>query len=169
MANNYIPIATVTVGSGGASSIIFSSIPQTYTDLVLKVSARDSTTANPISSVRVRPNGLTTNLSSKRLYGVNPSPGSDSPAFWLMLSDSSTATSNTFGNSEMYIPNYTSANFKSVSIDAVMENNSSTDYELDLIAGLWSSTTAITSLELFPPSGTFSQYSTATLYGIRNS
>jgi hypothetical protein len=48
------------------------------------------------------------------------------------------------------------------------ENNSTTAWALGLMAGLWSSTSAITSIELYAPSQTFLQYSTAYLYGISN-
>jgi hypothetical protein len=40
MANTYEAIATVTVGSGGATDIEFTSIPGTYTDLLIKSSLR---------------------------------------------------------------------------------------------------------------------------------
>ena len=40
MANTFVLLASTTVGSGGASSIDFTSIPATYTDLVVKVSGR---------------------------------------------------------------------------------------------------------------------------------
>ena len=43
MANTYTLIASNTVGSGGAASISFSSIPSTYTDLLVKISTRDNT------------------------------------------------------------------------------------------------------------------------------
>jgi len=52
----------------------------------------------------------------------------------------STNTANTFSNSQIYIPNYAGSNYKSVSIDQVMENNSGTAYSV-FIAGLYSSNT----------------------------
>ena len=79
-----------------------------------------------------------------------------------------TATANTFANVSIYIPNYTSANYKSVSIDAVTENNATTAYAF-LSAGLWSNTAAITSATITNSSGNYVQYSTAYLYGIKNS
>lgn len=165
MPNTFTLIASSTVtASGGAANIIFSSIPNTYTDLLLKYSGRETSTGQ-IRAARVRPNGATTNITGKRIYGAGSSAGSDSPTSWLMLGCGSQATANTFGNSELYLPNYNSSNNKSVSIDAVQEDNS-TNNELELIAGLWSQTTAITSLELYPESGNFAQYTTAYLYGI---
>jgi hypothetical protein len=78
------------------------------------------------------------------------------------------ATASTFGNGEVYIPNYAGSTNKSMSADGVSENNGTEAYT-DLIANLWSNTSAITSILLYPDSGTWQQYSTATLYGIKNS
>lgn len=168
MANTYTLIASSTVtASGGAASIIFSSIPSTYTDLLLKYSGRETGTGQ-IRAARVRPNGATTSITGKRIYGVGTGVGVDSPTAWIMLGDGSQATASIFGNSELYLPNYNSSNNKSVSIDAVQEDNSASN-ELELIAGLWSNTAAITSLEMYPESGNFAQYTTAYLYGIKNS
>ena len=77
------------------------------------------------------------------------------------------ATASTFGNAEIYIPNYASSNNKSVSADFVSETNAA-DAIFGLTAGLWANTSAITSIKL-TPAAAFAQYSTATLYGIKNS
>jgi hypothetical protein len=81
--------------------------------------------------------------------------------------NSSGNTSNSFSNSSVYIPNYTSSNYKSVSIDSVYENNATTAY-CNLQAGLWSSTSSINQVTLVcTGSGqTFAANSTATLYGV---
>jgi hypothetical protein len=81
--------------------------------------------------------------------------------------DGASATSSTFGNLEIYIPNYAGSANKSLSIDGVMENNA-TDARSALVAGLWSNTDAITSIKLESfTSNNFVQYSTASLYGIK--
>ena len=171
MAANYVLLEKITVGAAGASSVTFSGIPQTgYTDLVLKCSTRDSF-SNPYRDLVVSFNGLTTNLSNRRLMAINP--GVDPPASYTgtngnwIFDSSNTATANTFASAEMYIPNYTSSNYKSVSIDSATENNS-TSTILTLLAGLWSATAAITSITLTPNDGgtTISQYSTFYLYGV---
>ena len=77
----------------------------------------------------------------------------------------STATASVFGNAEMYIPNYTSANYKSIICDAVTENNATESYQ-DLYANLWRNTAAITSISFFPGGSLFTQYSTFSLYGV---
>lgn len=171
MANTYVAIATVTVGSGGAADITFSSIPATYTDLCLVYSARTTLSDNS-QNLRLQMNGDTgNNYSYRRLYGDGSSAASDSgssQAYILVgLADAATSTSNTFSNGQIYIPNYAGSNYKSTSSDAVSENNATLAYAY-LIAGLWSSTSAITSLKFYAANN-FAEYSTATLYGIKNS
>ena len=79
-----------------------------------------------------------------------------------------TSTASTFGSTEIYIPNYASANYKSYSIDSTEEENNATSY-MQLYAGLWSDTSAITQVTLTFSTGDAAQYSTATLYGIKSS
>ena len=172
MANTYTAIQTVTVGSGGASSIQFTSIPQTYTDLVILLSGR-TTRNDTADDIGIEFNNTTGVYSNKRLFGYS---GSTSGA----ISDASagneggmasaaTATSNTFGSTYIYIPNYTSSNNKSISTDSVSETNSGNAVQV-LVAGLATVTSAITSIKLLSRnSGNWVQYSTATLYGIKNS
>ena len=171
MASTFTKIAAVTVGSGGAASIDFTSIPSTYTDLCVKLSAR----YNDASVLgRFRFNGDTgSNYSNRRLYGTGSSAASNSDSaqtssYVFGLNDASNYTANTFSNAEFYIPNYAGSAYKSISIDAVTENNATEAYST-LQAGLWSNTAAITSLTIYQDSGLFVQYSTATLYGIKNS
>ena len=166
MANTFIKIASVTVGSGGAASIDFTSIPSTYTDLCLKISGRSTGTDDQIW---IAFNGSTTGFSNKVLFGSAPSAASTSVARFVAYQTPGTGTTaNTFGNSEIYIPNYAGSNNKSNSGDAAWEQNATTAY-LALNASLWSNSAAITSISLSPSNTTFAQYSTATLYGIKNS
>ena len=171
MATTFIKIASVTVGSGGAATITFSSIPATYTDLVLKLSARNTASLGATNSYTLWSlNGVTTNMSGRQLFGGGSSAGSNSysSSFWGAINDGGT-TASTFGNLEIYIPNYAGSTNKSVSVDGVEENNATAAFA-SMIAGLWSNTAAITSLTIQPQaSGNFAQYSTATLYGIKNS
>lgn len=170
MADTFVKIATVTVGSGGASSIDFTSIPSTYTDLCLKVSGRSDQATVVLDSLILKFNGTTTSNSFRYLEGNGASASSGSTFGsgvyqFLNSAPAAGATSNTFSNVEVYIPNYTSSNNKSLSIDGVGENNATTAYA-DLVAGLWSNSSAITSIKLEMDGNNFVQYSTATLYGI---
>jgi hypothetical protein len=177
MATTYEAIATVEVGSGGAASIEFTSIPNTFTDLLLKASLRSTNNAGDYDPVKININSSSSDFSGKILYGTGSSAGSETPsgadATVSTYTSNANNTASTFGNIEIYIPNYTStSNGKSISIDGVSENNA-TAALASLSAKLWNPATqaAITSIKLLPYSGVklFTQYSTATLYGIKNS
>jgi hypothetical protein len=170
MPNTFTLIASSTVGSGGAASIDFTSIPNTYTDLVVKISTRSNRSGAPIDETYMRLNGNTGNFSNTYLQGNGSAANSGSGSYplWLGYSTAATATANTFSNSEILISNYTSSNNKSLSIDAVQEDNSSTAYAT-LHANLWNVSSAVTSITFYPLLGSkFDQYSTAYLYGVKN-
>jgi len=170
MANTFVKIATVTVGAGGASSIDFSSIPATYTDLCLKFSLRTNRGTFTAELLRVDFNGSSASQSSKLLEGSASTAASFAlSTTQVAAATSSVSTTNTFSNGELYIPNYAGSTNKSISADSVAENNAAAG-PLYLGAGLWSNTAAITSISLTSTiSTTIQQYSTATLYGISNS
>ena len=164
MANTFELIASSTVGSGGAASIDFSSIPQTYTDLVVKLSVRPDSA----DSIAIKFNGSTTGYSSKNLEGSGASASSgNSPASGRYINYAVLTTASTFTSVEVYIPNYTSANYKSAQADAVGEANATTAYA-DLNAILWSNTAAINQITLYFVSQNLVTNSTAYLYGVKN-
>lgn len=166
MANTYVKIASVTVGSGGAANITFSSIPSTYDDLIVLLSLR-GTSAFTNETVYVYPNGSSANGTRRALYGTGSVAGSESASnIRLDYSPDSSATASTFGNASIYIPNYAGATNKSMSLEGVAEGNVTGMY-MAMTAALWSQTTAISSLEFDPVNGDFAQYSTAVLYGIK--
>jgi hypothetical protein len=147
MPNNYVLLERIELNAS-AASVTFANIPQTgYTDLKVVVSGRCDA-AQGVSNVRF--NGLTTNLSSRILYAIGSgTPGSASYASNIRAGyiDGTDYTATTFASNEIYIPNYTSSNNKSVSVDSVTETNATEAYS-QLVAGLWSSTAAITSVTL---------------------
>jgi hypothetical protein len=171
MPNTFTLIASSTVGAGGTVSITFSSIPATYTDLLIKCSLRGTQSAAVYTDVDVILTGGSYS-SGKVLYAINGSTvGSYSPGTNAFIAEAvgPAATSNTFSNSEIYIPNYTSSANKSASGDAVGENNASATIAI-LGAALYTSSSAITGVTLTYGTGSlgdFVQYSTAYLYGIK--
>lgn len=172
MPTTYKLISKVTVGSGGAANIEFTSIPSTYTDLLLKMSLRSSNTGAVAKRIGVRFNGASTdaNLSTRLVYGDGSITGSftSSTGFTGWMPDGS-VTASTFANVELYIPNYAGSNNKSLSTDAVMENNATASY-MGFFAGLWSDSSAINAIKIFEvDANNLVQYSTARLYGIKNS
>ena len=164
MANTFVKIATVTVGAGGAATLDFTSIPSTYTDLVLKISGRYS--ASAFDGHYIAFNGSTSTFTGRTLYGTGSAAVSASIARYVGSIGGTASTASTFNNNEIYIPNYAGSTNKSFSVDNVTENNATESYQ-NLVAGLWATTSAITSISISLPTGNFVQYSTATLYGIK--
>ena len=170
MATTYTLISSVTVGSGGAANMDFTSIPQTYTDLKIVISARNTAASGVESQILLTVNGNGSNGSWKLLYGNGSAAVSGAGSGYLQPAHapSATTTANTFGNAEIYFPNYTSTTtYKSFSSDFVTENNATSSL-LGIYANLWSSNSAITQLTLTSNVSNFVQYSTAYLYGISN-
>ena len=176
MSTNMELITSVTVGSGGAASVTLpatGTIPATYTDLKVVYSARS--TANTGSEgydATISFNGTTANRSTRVLRGdgsvASSNAISDPTDFRLLRAmEPNNYTSSVFSNVEIYIPNYTGSNYKSFSVDAVLENNA-TATGMSLIAGLWSDTAAITTITLGGFGGSFVEGSTFYLYGISN-
>lgn len=166
MAGNYVLLERIELNAS-AASVVFSNIPQTgYTDLKIVMSAR--ATVSGVQNVKVAFNGATTAYSYKLLYGTGAAAGSSSGADNVsVLLEGTDYTSNTFGNGEIYIPNYTSSNYKSYSSDSITENNATASY-VEMFAHLWSNTSAISSIAITPVSGSFATNSTFSLYGIAN-
>ena len=171
MPDTFIKIASVTVGAGGAATIAFSSIPATYTDLMLLTSNR-MTGSNPTVNLQFNSDTTQTNYYRRTVlsYGSGVSSNNVNDQGAGGYSPISTYTASTFGNTSYYIPNYTGSTQKSYSTDTVTENNNASDYFSGLVAGLWTGTAAITGITIYPAdSSNWVQYSTATLYGIKNS
>ena len=167
MPNTFTKIASVSVGSGGAASMAFSSIPSTYTDLVIKYTARAATGA--VQYVDIALNGSSASFTTRGLEGDGATAYSYTSTNKAGVFAASTYTASTFANNEIYIPNYAGSTNKSYSVDSVTENNATTSFAA-MLAGLWSNTAAITSITLtLATAANFAQYSTATLYGISKS
>ncbi len=149
-----------------AANITFSGIPQIYTDLFILFSGRSDRGNAVFDNIRVMPNGATTGVSSRILYGSGSAASSFTEAYISGYTGGNTATANTFGSSYIYIPNYTSNTQKSFSMDGVSENNGTAATQA-ISAGLWTGTDPITSLILDQGDGTnWLAGTSATLYGI---
>jgi hypothetical protein len=171
MADTMKALQTVTVGAGGAASISFTNIPQTYTDLIIAVSARTDR-ASATDNLNIQYNGTYTNVNGRELYGTGSAiaSGADPSGQFLGYFNGNTSTANIFGSSSLYIPNYAgNTNFKVSSSESVGENNATSAFS-SITSNVWSNTAPITSITMAPYLGnTLLQYSTATLYGVFNS
>ena len=169
MALTFSAIATVTVGSGGAGSVTFSSIPQTYTDLCILTSARDDRSLY-VDDYRILFNGNSTPFTYRAATGDGSTVatyGGSSNSNLIGVVTAANATANTFGNGLVYIPNYTGSTNKPFMADAVSENNAASAQQW-LVASLYTDTSAITSITIDQGDGSnWLQYSTFYLYGIK--
>jgi hypothetical protein len=154
--------------SSTAASVTFSSIPGTYTDLYLVLSARatGSYDATPWVTAELHFNNNTTGYSARTLFGTGSATGSDTNAAAFLMPDSD-STANTFGNCDIYIPNYAGSTNKTASGTSVTENNG-TSAAMWAHALLWSNTAAITEMRVrpFTGGGNFASGSSFFLYGI---
>lgn len=166
MPNTYELISAQTVGSGGVAAITFSSIPQTYTHLSILVSGRSSNAGT--SDLILKFNGSSTGYTQKYIIGTGSAAVSGTQSYGQIGIMAGNSTANTFATNSTYVPNYTSSNYKSFTSDDAYENNATQAYT-SMWANLWSNSAAITSIELSSGTGNFVQYSTAYLYGIKNS
>ena len=157
----YEPIATTTLGSA-QSSITFSSIPATYTDLVLICSVKGD---SALGLVRVRFNGDTgNNYSYTRIYGTGSAVASDrsNNTSSMELSDPGGGFNYQFIVAKGFINNYASTTTYKTMLgrgDEVANVTMAT-------ANLWRSTSAINSVTVFTTSNNFIAGSMVTLYGI---
>lgn len=163
MASTYEPIATTTLSGNG--SISFTSIPATYTDLRLVLTALGSTNgATPYLRFN---SDSATNYSSTNIYGDGTSANSNA-------NTSITAIYNTSFGMRTATPflytfdifSYAGSTYKTV-LGTYNEDNNGTGYVSRLV-GLWRSTSAITTIGLTASTGSFAAGTTATLYGIKS-
>ena len=147
------------------ASIEFTSIPADYTDLYVLLSLRDSTTGDSKGNYyTIVFNNSATSTTARYLQGYSSVVTTGALNALAGIASTNASTANSFANDSFYVPNYTASQAKSYSIDSSAANNAAA-YQT-LVAGLWNVTDAVTSLKFTPSSGSWLQYSSATLYGI---
>ena len=173
MANTYTLIESQVLGSS-AASVTFSAIPATYTDLVLRISARSDRTVSVTQPIRLSVNGTGgTSYSWTELTGDGSAAASARVASTSYTEQAYAtaggATANTYGSAEIYIPSYLASQNKPIGGFSNSENNA-TAAGILAVAGLFSSSAAITSITL-AQSSTFLWLADSSfyLYGIKNS
>lgn len=169
------PIATTTVGSGGVSSITFSSIPSTFTHLQVRLFVQSGRGTYNIDDFFMRVNGDSGNNYTRHFLMGNPVSGAVSgnsvSANGYAITDMGTSTGGTYGTSIVDILDYTNTNknktFRSLNGNDTNGSLSGFQGSVALESGLWINTAAINSITIVPASGTsITQYSTVSVYGI---
>jgi hypothetical protein len=166
---SYESISTITAGSGGASSAIFSSIPQTYEHLQVRITTR-STFGATTWPIFVQPNG-----SGSSIYAFHNLQGDGSTAsssgsstqslMQLGEAPAASGTANSFGTFIIDILDYANTN-KNKTFRTWYGFDLNGSGIVGMRGGLFASTTAITSLN-FGTGGNFAEYSSYALYGIK--
>lgn len=150
-------IKTVTVGAGGTSAIDLTSIPATYTDLVIYFIGN--------VGVNITFNNSSTSYSYRKMYATGVSMTADA-------SGSASSFPGAFGYyggdvavvGHAHIPNYAASTNKIINIQSVSERDGQavTQY----FGGMWANSSVIDSVQLSGGGATINQYSTVSIYGI---
>jgi hypothetical protein len=165
VTNSYESIATVTVGAGGQSSISFSSIPSTYKHLQIRFIANNASN----SDVKAQFNGdAASNYARHYLYGdgATAAAGANAGDSAMSFGYVPNATANIFGAGVIDILDYANTN-KYKTTRSLAGNDKNGSGLMVLYSSLWQSTSAITSVSMFPGAGNFNQYSSFALYGCK--
>jgi hypothetical protein len=163
----YESIATTTVGSGGASSITFSSIPSTYQHLQIRgIGGTTNTGALDFAAVTFN-SDTGANYSWHRIVGDGSgvATAAAAPASYVLTFCGGTTT---FGPLVLDILDYDDTNkYKTTRSLSAAENNGSGNEYILYTSGNWRNTNAITSITITGVFGTFRQYTSYALYGIK--
>lgn len=170
-SSSYESISTTTVGAGGSSFVEFTSIPSTYKHLQVRMLTRGSISATG-TNVNIQFNSDTGNnyithwLDGNGTTALGENSGTGTPVIYLGYGAGANASASVFGSSVWDILDYANTNKTTTCRSLCGFDNNGSGF-VALISGLWTSTAAVTSLKISPNSGTFSQYSSFALYGIR--
>lgn len=163
---SYESIATSTVGASPVSSISFTSIPATYTHLQIRFTALNSAVVNSQFQFN---SDTGANYSNHQLFGdgASASAANGANASFMLASYSANTTANYTNAAIIDILDYANTNkYKTTRGLAGVDINAAGGY-ITYRTGNWRSTAAVTSIQIFPSSGNFTQYSSFALYGIK--
>jgi hypothetical protein len=173
VTSSYESIATVTVGSGGAADVTFSSIPSTFKHLQIRYIARTARASFPDDNLAIQLNGNTGSVYAQHQLNGNGSTassggGSSLTDMRLGRLTGSTALTGNFAPGVIDILDYANTN-KNRTLRSLTGNDNNGSGDITLMSGLYQSTTAVSSIKLFSQTGSnnFAQYSSFALYGIK--
>ena len=165
MAATYTPIASITLGTA-TSSVTFSSIPQTYTDLVLITNAKQTAVSGANPKFRLNSDSAS-NYSYTYIMGDGSSASSSrlSNVLYgeLSLRGGSLLSTNFSNNSVTHFMNYSNT----TTFKTILGRSNDAGVSTELGVNLYRSTSAITTIEVLITSNAFAIGSTFNLYGIQ--
>ena len=160
MPATYEPIATYTISSS-SNLVTFSSIPQTYTDLILVASYAGTSTG-----LNIYPNGDAGSNKSATVLRGNGSSAESLTGASIALRDYWTTVTNSSGEFTVSIIHFNNYSNSTTFKTALVRRSVSSAY-VETIINLWRSTAAITQLQTYSANGNYTVGSTFTLYGIK--
>jgi hypothetical protein len=165
VTNSYESIATTTVGAGGVSSITFSSIPSTYKHLQIR--AMNILSSNVNTTMRFN-SDTGSNYSQHNVYGYGTGRAAEGAGNQTSM-DLGYAAGGSYPTAMIIdILDYANTNkYKTTRHLFGNETNSTSAGRVGLFSNSWRSTSAISTILIYPDSGTISQYSSFALYGIK--
>ena len=174
--NSYESIASTTVGSGGQSTITFSSIPSTFTHLQLRIMCKSANTGNTGDYAALTFNSdsgsnytyhrLKGDGSSASAYGTGTGTFNSVVLERITTSNASIATE-VQGVLVVDILDYTNTN-KNTTVRNLGGYDNNGSGQILLTSALWTNTNAVTSITIVTPTAdNWTQYSSFALYGIK--
>jgi hypothetical protein len=178
VSNSYESIATVTVGSGGAANIEFTSIPSTYQHLQIRFIAQTNRATYGVDDFRLQLNSDTANNYARhRLGGTGSSVEVNATTSTSYINSKDTVATTTagsafFGAGVIDLLDYANTNkYKTVrTLSGADINGTIAGFggSIGFASGLWQNNNAITSIKMYPDVGSlWSRYSSFALYGIK--
>lgn len=171
-------LAHTNVGSGGAASVEYSSISQSYDHLLLRASVRSTNSGGYEDETLMQVNSSTNyaHYSQAFLYAWGTTTNSSRwdnntgfPYFRVGYLPRNGAQANSFNAMSIWFPNYAgTTGFKQIMIQSVMQYQYGAPKGIWDNCGLFHQTSAVSTIKLYPltSADSFTQYSTVTLYGI---
>lgn len=161
--NSYESIQTVTVGSGGSSSISFTSIPSTYKHLQIRLLSGSSSAGSSVN-YKLNSDATATNYYYHRLQGDGSAAGAAAGNLNRIIDYSGTSTY--FAAGVIDILDYANTS-KNKTVRALSGYDANGSGLMGLYSNGWTNTSAITRIDLYPDAGSWVQYSQFALYGIK--
>jgi hypothetical protein len=162
MPKTYEPISTQTLGTA-VSSVTFSSIPQTYTDLVLVVQVLSNSTNDDMFMQFDSDTGANYGHTVLRGQGTSASSSYGTSTTGARFSDQGSPKTTSSMISIVNLQNYSNG----TTYKTIISRSNNGSIGLDLFTSLWLSTSSIDSIKVYPASGNMAVGSTFTLYGIK--
>ncbi len=178
VTSSYESIATVTVGAGGASTVSFSSIANTYKHLQVRFIAQTNRGTYGTDNILIRVGNGSIDTGSNYSFhaltgdGASATAGAGTSTTQFLAQASGSAATSTYGAGVMDLLEYANTNINKTAriLSGADHNGTIAGYGGQIVfsSGNWRSTSAITTIQFRPEFGSlFTQYSSFALYGIK--